>query len=224
MDKEKINKAKSEKVNKEARNSEAIEIKNGSKEIVSEKVANKVNSLKKESLLKQYNGIIVALLALVGLYFYNEVIAKLAFENSLFQFKSMLLIIPPVFILLGLLDVWVERETMIKYLGEDSGLKGIAIAFFMGSCAAGPLYGAFPMVAVLLKKGAKFSNVLIFLGAWSTTKIPMFIFETSALGYKFSFLRLFLDVIGIYVIAQYMERSTSKEELKEIYTKAQNLF
>lgn len=188
------------------------------------KQVSKVIPLEKENLFKQYRGIIIALIALVGLYFYNEVLGKMALENSLFQFKSMLLIIPPVFILLGLLDVWVERETMVKYMGEESGLKGSVIAFLMGSCAAGPLYGAFPVVALLLKKGAKFSNILIFLGAWSTTKIPMFIFEVSALGYKFAFIRLFLDIIGIYIIAQYMERSTSKEELKELYTKAENMF
>lgn len=188
------------------------------------KQVSKVIPLEKENLFKQYRGIIIALIALIGLYFYNEVLGKMALENSLFQFKSMLLIIPPVFILLGLLDVWVERETMVKYMGEESGLKGSVIAFLMGSCAAGPLYGACPVVALLLKKGAKFSNILIFLGAWSTTKIPMFIFEVSALGYKFAFIRLFLDIIGIYIIAQYMERSTSKEELKELYTKAENMF
>lgn len=209
MNKDKINEVKSEISAKEKPN---------------EKIENKVIPLKKASLFKQYKGIIIALLVLVGLYFYNETLAKMAFENCLFQFKSMFLILPPIFILLGLLDVWVKRDTMVKYLGEESGLKGTAIAFLMGSCAAGPLYGAFPMVTVLLKKGAKFSNVLIFLGAWSTTKIPMFIFEVSALGYKFAFLRLFLDLIGIYIIAEYMERSTSKEELKEVYKKAENLF
>jgi len=39
-----------------------------------------------------------------------------------------------------------------------------------------------PIVAVFIKKGAKFRNVLIFIGAWSITKIPMFLFELSALG------------------------------------------
>eukprot|EP00828_Plagiopyla_frontata_P035244 TRINITY_DN46172_c0_g1_i1.p2 TRINITY_DN46172_c0_g1~~TRINITY_DN46172_c0_g1_i1.p2 ORF type:complete len:114 (+),score=20.95 TRINITY_DN46172_c0_g1_i1:73-414(+) len=34
-----------------------------------------------------------------------------------FSFKEMVLVIPPVFMLLGLLDVWVPRETMIKYMG-----------------------------------------------------------------------------------------------------------
>jgi len=78
----------------------------------------------------------------------------------------------PVFILLGLLDAWVPKEMMMTHIGDKSGIKGILLALFLGSAAAGPLYGAFPVAAILMKKGAKFSNVLIFIGAWSTTKIP----------------------------------------------------
>ncbi|NCN05664.1 MAG: hypothetical protein GW949_08535 [Spirochaetales bacterium] len=48
-------------------------------------------------------------------------------------------------------------------MGPDSGFKGTALAFFIGSTAAGPLSGAFPVAAVLMKKGASFSNILIFL-------------------------------------------------------------
>lgn len=40
---------------------------------------------------------------------------------------EMLSIIPPIFILLGLLDVWVQRETMIKLMGKESGILGINI-------------------------------------------------------------------------------------------------
>ena len=35
-----------------------------------------------------------------------------------FSLKEMLLVMPPVFILLGLLDVWVPRETMIRLMVE----------------------------------------------------------------------------------------------------------
>ena len=48
----------------------------------------------------------------------------------------MILIIPPIFILLGLLDIWVPKQTMVKYMGEGSGLKGILLALFIGSAAA----------------------------------------------------------------------------------------
>ena len=109
---------------------------------------------------------------------------------------------------------------MIKYMGDNSGLVGILIAFFLGSAAAGPLYAAFPVAGVLLKKGSKLSNVFIMLGAWSTTKIPLILFEASALGFKFMIVRLGLDIVGIAIIAYFTERMLSKEEKEEIYQKA----
>ena len=85
---------------------------------------------------------------------------------------EMMSVIPPIFILLGLLDVWVDRSTMIRLTGNGSGLKGLLISFLMGSAAAGPLYAAFPVAGMMLKKGSSLMNVFIFIGAWSTTKSP----------------------------------------------------
>jgi uncharacterized membrane protein YraQ (UPF0718 family) len=133
---------------------------------------------------------------------------------------EMLSILPPVFILLGMLDVWIKRETMIKFMGEKSGIVGVMLAFLLGSAAAGPLYAAFPVAVVLLKKGSKFSNVLIMIGAWSTTKIPLLLFEASSMGIKFMIVRFILDVFGIAVIAYTTEKLLSKQEINEIYNKA----
>ncbi len=71
---------------------------------------------------KRYLGAIIA-----GAAFSIFILAFPAYrEQSLsmmtYQAKTMLLVIPPIFVLLGLLDIWVPREKMIKYLGKDSGL------------------------------------------------------------------------------------------------------
>ena len=142
---------------------------------------------------------------------------------TLFSLKEMLLILPPIFVLLGLLDVWVPRETMMRFMGEKSGLKGILLAIFLGSAAAGPLYGAFPVTAVFMKKGVKLTNVFIFLGAWSTTKIPMFLFELSALGGKFAMTRLLVDIPGIILIAILLTKSMKSQEIQELYSKMEVL-
>ena len=144
---------------------------------------------------------------------------ELTGENLL----EMLSVLPPIFILLGLLDVWVKRETMIKYMGEGSGFVGLLFAFFIGSAAAGPLYAAFPVAAVLLKKGSKLSNVFIMLGAWSTTKIPLILFEASALGPKFMLVRLGLDLVGIIAIATLTERFLSSKEKETIVLRASGM-
>ena len=136
------------------------------------------------------------------------------------SFLEMLSIIPPVFILLGLLDVWVEKETMIKLIGDDSGPLGIVVAFILGSASAGPLYAGFPVAGVLLKKGSKFSNVLVFIGAWSTTKIPLLLFEASAMGWKFMLTRFIINIPGIALIAYITEKVLSKKDKEVIYRNA----
>jgi len=141
-------------------------------------------------------------------------------KNNAFE---MLSILPPIFILLGLLDVWIKRETMIKYMGEKSGMVGVVLAFILGSAAAGPLYAAFPVAVILLKKGSKLSNVLIMIGAWSTTKIPLLLFEASSMGFKFMITRFVLDLIGIAVIAYTTEKLLSQKEKEEIYIKASSI-
>ena len=132
------------------------------------------------------------------------------------QLLEMASVLPPIFVLLGLLDVWVERETMVRYMGEGSGLKGALLGFLLGSAAAGPLYAAFPIAVVLLKKGAKLSNVFLFIGAWSTTKLPMLLFETANLGARFMLLRFAFNVVGISLIAFLLEKSMKKEDREEL--------
>jgi uncharacterized membrane protein YraQ (UPF0718 family) len=159
------------------------------------------------------NSIIVLLFPNLGIKSLN-----ITWSNTI----EMLSVIPPIFILLGLLDVWVKRETMVKYMGDGSGIVGILLAFLIGSVAAGPLYAAFPVAGVLLKKGSKLSNVLIMLGAWSTTKIPLLLFEASSMGLKFMIIRLVLDLFGIAIIAFFTQKLLTKKDEQEIYDKAIN--
>lgn len=160
--------------------------------------------------------IILAVNLVLGLIF--PTFGRSSFERTKSNLLEMLSVIPPIFVLLGLLDVWVEKETMMKFLGKGSGLKGVLIAFILGSAAAGPLYVAFPVAATMLKKQAGLFYVFIFIGAWSTTKIPMLTFEATNLGLSFTLVRLGLNIIGILAIAFIVEKSLSKKDQEEIYS------
>lgn len=176
-----------------------------------------------KKIFKRYRVFIIVAFAIILLTIMNSEIGLKALGISAYSFLEMLLVIPPIFILLGLLDVWVPRETMIKFMGEGSGIKGIILAIAIGSAAAGPLYGAFPVAAVFMKKGVKFSNILIFIGAWSTTKIPMLLFEMQSLGMKFTITRLLVDIPGIILIAFILSKFFKKEEIQKIYENAEQM-
>ena len=158
------------------------------------------------SVLKRYKLFIALLAVSIAILFIQPDIGQKAFSITWENTLEMLTFLPPIFILLGLLDVWVDRETMMKYMGDNSGIRGGILAFILGSAAAGPLYAAFPVAGVLMKKGAKLMNVFIFIGAWSTTKIPLIVFETATLGFRFMIIRLVLNIIGIIVIAMILDK------------------
>jgi len=171
-------------------------------------------------IFKRYLGFIIILGLNIILLIINRKIGLRSISISGSNILEMAKILPPIFVLLGLMDVWTPRETMEKIMGEKSGLIGILIAFFLGSLAAGPLYAAFPIAIILIKKGAKFSNILIFIGAWSTTKVPMFLFETASLGWRFSVTRLMMSIFGVITIGYVIELFTSKKEKEDLYNKA----
>jgi len=174
-------------------------------------------------LIKRYRMFLILLLInLIMLFMYPD-IGKKSFSITGQNIIEMLSVIPPIFILLGLMDVWVKKETMMKYMGSNSGIKGILIAFLLGSAAAGPLYAAFPVAGILLKKGSKLSNVLIFIGAWSTTKIPLLLFEASSLGWGFMGMRFILDIPVILLIAAIIEKAIGEKEKNLIFENAQAL-
>jgi fluoride ion exporter CrcB/FEX len=66
-------------------------------------------------------------------------------------------------------------------------------------------------------------NLLIFIGAWSTTKIPMFLFEMAALGTRFAIARLLINIPGIIIIAFILSKMVSKDEVEELYEKANEI-
>jgi len=119
---------------------------------------------------------------------------------------EMMIILPAVMIIMGLFAVFIPSETVVKYLGKTSGIKGIALSILIGTLPTGPLYIAFPMAATLLKKGARVSNIIVFLSAWACIKIPQEMVELQFLGIEFMVLRLILTVIFVIIMGVSIEK------------------
>jgi uncharacterized membrane protein YraQ (UPF0718 family) len=125
-------------------------------------------------------------------------------------FLEMIAFLPVLFVLIGLLDVWFPRERVERHVGKESGIKGSLWVILLAMLQAGPLYGAFPVSYILWKKGCSVRNIFIYLGAFSTLKIPMLTFETGFLGWRFTLVRTVFTLPVFIVIAFLMERLTRK--------------
>ncbi|MEF8879100.1 MAG: permease [Candidatus Thermoplasmatota archaeon] len=132
-------------------------------------------------------------------------------------FLEMIIILPAVMIIMGIFSVFISDETVVKYLGKASGIKGIGISLFLGALPTGPLYVAFPMAATLIKKGARISNIIVFLSAWACIKLPQELVELQFLGLDFMFSRLVLTIIFVtimgFIIEKIIESSNSDKSV-----------
>ena len=142
----------------------------------------------------------VALTYLI-MFIINPAMGTESVKNSGYYIKEMLMIMPVIFILTALLDMWIPKEKIMRYLGKDAGLKGIFLSFVVGSVSAGPIYAAFPMCVMLHKKGASIRNIIIILSSWAVIKVPMLLNEAKFLGLKFMVIRWVLTVLAIIIFS-----------------------
>ena len=97
---------------------------------------------------------------------------------------NMLKILPFAFVLIGLFEVWVKKETVERHLGRKSGLLGYVWAILLAGSTVGGLYVAFPVAHSLYSKGAKLGVVFTYVGASAICRVPMTIYEASFMGDK----------------------------------------
>jgi uncharacterized membrane protein YraQ (UPF0718 family) len=160
-------------------------------------------------LLKKYGFALLFALFVAASWFMRFPAGIEIGKNFRMFFLEMILILPLMFILIGLFDVWVPREKITRHIGPGSGSWGIFWVILLAMLQAGPLYASFPVAALLWKKGCSVRNIFVYLGAFSTLKIPMLAFEIGFLGLRFSLLRVLFSLpvfiaIG-YLLALYLK-------------------
>lgn len=137
-------------------------------------------------------------------------------KNSMYYVKEMLQIMPVIFILTSLIEAWVPREIIVNSFGEKSGVKGTIFSLLLGSFSAGPIYAAFPVCKMLLKKGASISNIVVILSSWAVIKVPMLANEAKFLGPKFMAIRWVLTTASIFAMAYITSKIVKKESILDL--------
>ncbi len=175
------------------------------------KIENKI----KNGLIKLAKYLMVIIVILFSLYYFFPTKITAGLDISANYGIEMIAIFPAVIVLMGLADVWIPKSLINKYLGEESGIKGIILSIIMGTLPTGPVYIAFPIAAELLRKKARISNVMIFLGVWASSKIPQVGVEINFLGFKFAMLRLVFTLISLIIIGYLIEYIINEKGKRE---------
>lgn len=94
------------------------------------------------------------------------------------------------FIVAGMVQVLLPRELLAKWVGEESGLRGILVGTIAGGLSPGGPYVSLPIVAGLLRSGASVGTMVAFLTGWSLWAVSRLPMEVGILGWRFTAVRL----------------------------------
>ncbi len=166
-----------------------------------------------------FNSIVIILFAVfTGISLIFEFSYGLGIFRQFTSFSAdMFKIIPCVFVLIGLFEVWVKKETIERNFGPESGALGYLWAILLAGTVVGGLYVAFPVAYSLYKKGARWSKVLTYLGAAANCRIPLTVFEASFVGIKFTIIRMSvalpLIIFSSVLLGRYFEKKRYNPEM-----------
>ena len=144
----------------------------------------------------------------------------IGYNFALFSLE-MLKILPCAFILIGLFEVWVKKETIEKHLGAESGIRGYLWGLLVASTTVGGLYVAFPVAYSLYNKGARLSIIFTYIGASAICRVPMTIFEASFLGVKFSAIRLLVALPLVIITSKLLGDYLTKRKYSIVDSKSE---
>lgn len=93
-------------------------------------------------------------------------------------------------IVAGMIQILLPKELLSKWVGTESGMRGILIGAFAGSLTPGGPYVTLPIVSGLLRSGASVGTTVAFLTGWSLWAFSRLPIEMGIVGWKFALVRL----------------------------------
>jgi len=141
--------------------------------------------------------LLLVLLILIG-YSGNQLGWQSVPEGFISGGKILLQVIPlliAAFLVAGMTQVLVTKEFVTKWLGSQTGWKGIGLACLAGAIIPGGPYVYYPVTAVMLHNGAGLGVLVAFISAknlWSVSRLP---YEIALIGLEFTVTRFLITLI-----------------------------
>ncbi len=107
--------------------------------------------------------------------------------NLLLQIAPLLIC---AFIVAGMTQTLIPREIISKWVGAESGFRGILLGTVFGSITPGGPYISLPIAAGLLRSGAGIGTMVAFMTAWSLLAVHRLPLEIGIMGWQFMLIRL----------------------------------
>ena len=135
--------------------------------------------------------IIIGIIAVVLVYLsYQKGVHIQGLKTSWNMLLQMLPLLCLAMIAAGAIQNLISSELITKWIGAESGLRGIFIGTAIGACTPGGPYVTMPIAAGLLHMGANVGTMVAFLTAWSLIEFSRLTMEIGIMGWKFAAIRV----------------------------------
>jgi len=134
-------------------------------------------------------GVIALVLLIVG---YQKgggehIVGLKATGNLLMQIIPLLIF---AFIIAGMIQTLIPPDLISKWVGAESGFRGIMIGTVMGSLTPGGPFISLPIAAGFMRAGASIGTMVAFMTAWSLLGVHRLPMEVGIMGWQFMLIRL----------------------------------
>jgi uncharacterized membrane protein YraQ (UPF0718 family) len=134
--------------------------------------------------------IAIAIVLLLVAYLQGDNLHLSGLKKGGHMLVQVLPLLIAAFVIAGMVQVLVPKELIAKWLGPESGFKGILLGSLAGGLTPGGPVVNFPIVASIYKSGAGIGTVVAYVTAWSLISVVRFPLEVSLISPKFAFIRL----------------------------------
>lgn len=148
--------------------------------------------------------IIVALFLLVLSYIKDKKKTLKALNSILKISLNVLPVIFFIFVIMGLITVFVSKETIANLLGSKSGIQGILLGEIIGAVALIQPSAVYPFSGTLLNKGASYAVLYAFIGTAILIGVSTLPAEIKFLGKKFTLIRNLLTFLLIFIFSLFI--------------------
>ena len=121
------------------------------------------DSAKSKKSMGKWYFLIIVVLAYLSIYFF---LPDKMMPILCFYVKLILQILPIfllVYVIMVLINYFVNNKVLQKYMGEEAGIKGWVISIIIGILSSGPIYMWYPLMKDLQNKGIKNRFLVAFL-------------------------------------------------------------
>ncbi len=93
------------------------------------------------------------------------------------------------FIVAGMLQGFLPQELVSRWVGAESGARGLLLGTLAGALTPGGPYVSLPIATGLLRAGASVGTMVAFLTGWSLWAVARLPLEIGVLGWRLTLIR-----------------------------------